>query len=202
VTDTGADNPRPDWATIPNAITAARLVLFVPLVAWVSGTRDHPIAATVLLVLFGGTDWIDGFLARRLGQVSRVGEIIDPVADRAGVIIICATMLAVGLLPWWALIVIVTVDLALFAVGAARLHAVGELTVEWVGKFRTAVLMTSLPLLTLSGADLAFAPTLRTVGLTLLAIGTVLHVVAGTLYAVRLVRTPPPSPDPPSRELP
>jgi len=179
---------RPDWATIPNGITTGRLVFLVPLVVGVIATREHPIAATILLVLFGSTDWIDGFLARRLGQVSRLGEILDPLADRAGEMAIYATLLAVGLLPWWVLAVTVVVDLALFAVAATRLHSLRDVRVTWIGKVRTAALMVALPLLTLSQAGSATGPTILAVATALLAVGTVLHVVAGVLYARGMMR--------------
>ncbi len=181
-------DPRSDWATIPNYVTAARLLLFVPLVVGVVATRQHPLFATVLLVLFGATDWVDGFLARRLHQVTRLGEILDPLADRAGEMSIYATLLAVGLLPWWALTVAVVMDLLLFTIVAARMRTVGPVSVTWIGKVRTAVQMTALPLLTLSQVDAATGPVILTVATALLAIGAVLHVAAGLGYAVALLR--------------
>jgi cardiolipin synthase len=199
VTLTAEANTRPDWATVPNVITAARLVLVVPVVVGLIASRQHPVAATVLLVLFAGTDWIDGFLARRLDQVSRLGEIIDPLADRAGEMSIYATLLAVGLLPWWVLAVIVLVDLGMFVVVATRLRALGQISVTWVGKARTAVLMTALPLLTLSQADAVTGPTLMAVATALLGIGCLLHVVAGLLYGVGLVGRQSPTEVQPSR---
>lgn len=179
-----------DWATIPNVVTVARLVLFAPLVVGMIASRQHWIAAAVLLVVYASTDWVDGFLARRLGQVSRLGALLDPLADRAGEMAIYAAMLAVGVLPWWAVAVIVTVDLGLFAIVALRAEAVHDLSVTWLGKLRTVILMAALPLLTLGAADLAVASTIGAIGLVLLVIGSVLHVAAGVLYAVLMLRTP------------
>ncbi len=169
--------------------------MFVPLVAYVIAEGSRPVLATVLLVLFGTTDWVDGFLARRLHQTSRVGEILDPLADRAGIVLICVAMLLAGVLPWWALVVLVATDAVVTVVGVVRRHAIGALNVVWVGKIRTAVLMVSLPLLTLSTADLAFAPTLATIGMALLVVGCVLHLAAGAAYMSRLIRTPRPDVD-------
>lgn len=185
---TAEPHPRPDWATIPNMITAGRLVLLVPIVVGLIASRQHPVAATVMLVVFASTDWVDGFLARRLGQVSRLGEILDPLADRAGEMSIYATLLAVGLLPWWVLVVAVVVDLSLFAVVATRRNALHDLSVTWVGKIRTALLMAALPVLTLSQAEGVAGPVLLALATAMLALGSFLHVVAGLLYAVRLVR--------------
>ncbi len=185
---TAAAQPRPDWATIPNGITTGRLIFLAPLVVGVIATREHPIAASVLLVVYASTDWIDGYLARRLDQVSRLGEILDPLADRAGEMAIYATLLAVGLLPWWMLAVTVAVDLGLFAVAVSRLHSLRDVSVTWLGKVRTAAVMVALPLLTLSQADAATGPTLLAVATALLALGAVLHVLAGILYAVGMAR--------------
>jgi cardiolipin synthase (CMP-forming) len=185
----GREGPsRPDWATVPNVITTARLVLFLPIVVGTIASRQYPMAATVLLVVYASTDWVDGFLARRLNQVSRIGELIDPLADRAGEMCIYATMLAVGLLPWWVVAVIVGVDIGLFAVVATRMHAIRDVSVTWVGKARTAVVAVALPLLTLSQAEGMAGPTLAGVAMALLVIGCLLHVIAGLLYGVGLVR--------------
>lgn len=181
---------RPDWATVPNVITGARLVLFVPLVVGVIATRAHPIAATVLLILFAATDWVDGFLARRLNQVTRLGEIIDPLADRGGEMCIFATLLAVGLLPWWVLPVIVVVDLGMFLLVATRMNALRAVSVTWIGKGRTAALMTALPLLTLSQSDAVAGRPILEIATALLAVGCCLHLVAGVAYAAAMLRRP------------
>lgn len=185
--DAAADG-RPDWATVPNIITGARLVLFVPVVVGLIASRQFPIATTIVLVLFGATDWIDGYLARRLNQVTRLGAIIDPLADRAGEMSIYAVLLAVGLLPWWAPVVIVGVDLAMFAIVALRLRTLHQVAVTWVGKIRTTALMASLPLLTLSQSPLVPGPTLYSAGLVLLVVGCALHIVAGTQYALAMLK--------------
>lgn len=179
---------RPDWATVPNIITGARLVLFVPLVVGFIASRQHPVVSTVLLVLFASTDWIDGFLARRLNQVSRLGEIIDPLADRAGEMCIYAVLLAIGLLPWWVLPVVVGVDVAMFVIVATRWHGFSNVTVTWVGKARTVALMAALPLLTLSQVDPGWGPGVHAVSVGLFALGCALNVVAAVQYGVGMVR--------------
>src|SRR5690242_19028759 len=77
--------------TIPNAISFLRL-LGVPLFLWLMlGPRHHDVAAVVVLAFGGTTDWVDGYVARRLNQVSRLGQLLDPIADR---LYILATLLA------------------------------------------------------------------------------------------------------------
>ncbi len=68
-------------ATLPNALTALRLCC-VPLFVWLVFGAHEQTAAAILLAVFGATDWVDGFLARRLGQVSNLGKVLDPTADR------------------------------------------------------------------------------------------------------------------------
>lgn len=90
----------PDWATLPNAITLLRFALVLPITAML--IRDAAPAATlVLLMIFGISDWVDGFLARKLNQTSRVGAALDPIADRVGVAVIVLTLVISGRLPLW-----------------------------------------------------------------------------------------------------
>ncbi|PPG33671.1 hypothetical protein C5E10_07565 [Pseudoclavibacter sp. RFBG4] len=175
------------WATLPNAISVARLLVFVPLTIWLAAD-GRELAATLSLAAFGATDWIDGFLARRLGQVSRVGEVLDPVADRLGIIIIGFGLALLGYFPWFVLITIFLCDLALLVIGLARLERVREGRVNLLGKARSAFIMVAMPLHLLSYAEQVPAEPLRTITWWMLLIGTVLHVAAGAVYAVRYLR--------------
>lgn len=146
----GVGEARPGWATWPNLVTGVRLCLlplYVVLAVW---TRHWAIAAWLLAVL-GATDWIDGYLARRLHQVSEVGKIVDPVADRLLVMSAVVTIAVVGAVPWWfaaltlareALVSGTTLVLA--ALGAARID------VLWWGKASTFALMVAYPLFLLT----------------------------------------------------
>lgn len=178
------------WLNVPNVISIVRLIVLVPVVIWLMSMPEHRIAATVMLAVFGATDWIDGFWARRFGQVTRVGEILDPVADRLGIAIICIAMAWFDILPMWMLFVIVLTDLFLGIVGAIRLDATSTSHVSWLGKVRTALIMTGLPLLLLSTATQLQDTPLHQVATFLLSAGVLLHLAAGVDYAVRLIRTP------------
>lgn len=187
---------RPDWVTLPNLITIARLALLVP-VCWIlldAATCGLPdVIAPLLLAVWAGTDWADGFLARRLGQTSRAGEILDPVADRIGIAAIGTTLAVTGLLSWWLLAVITGVDL-LTAVLAGPAAKRGRLGVSRSGKLRTALLMIGVIGL-VSGSTLAsdHGQARHTItascNLVLLS-GTVLHALAGLDYIRRARRTP------------
>ncbi|HEX2418440.1 MAG TPA: CDP-alcohol phosphatidyltransferase family protein, partial [Micromonosporaceae bacterium] len=85
--------------TVPNFISFARL-LGVPLFLYLMLVRQHNVAALVVLVIGGTSDWVDGYAARALGQVSRLGTLLDPLADR---LYILATVLAFtvrDVVPW------------------------------------------------------------------------------------------------------
>lgn len=169
------------WVTIPNAVTLVRLLLLAPVCVLL--VRDGPDTLSVVLLLaWALTDWIDGFLARRLHQVSRLGEAMDPVADRIGLVGIVLALALAGLLPWSALVVIAAVDVVVGAL-AARSALAESLGVSWVGKARTAILMVSVFLLAAAAAWFPSAlPAIR----ALLWLGVALHVVAGIGYVLRV----------------
>ncbi len=134
------------WATWPNAVTVVRLAFLPVYVVLVMGT-DHWAIAAWLLAMLGATDWVDGYLARRFQQVSSVGKILDPVADRLLVMTGVITIAAVGAVPWWFAgltlareVVVSGVTLLLAALGAARID------VLWWGKVSTFALMLAYPL--------------------------------------------------------
>jgi cardiolipin synthase len=138
------------WWTWPNLVTLVRLAL-LPLFFWLLFDTNHRAIAAWLLATLGATDWIDGFLARRLHQVSNVGKIIDPVADRVLVICGLLAVAAAAGVPWWfalttlareVIVSVLTVVLA--ALGAARID------VLWWGKVSTFALMTTFPLFLLT----------------------------------------------------
>ncbi|WP_114560309.1 CDP-alcohol phosphatidyltransferase family protein [Desertihabitans aurantiacus] len=174
------------WATVPNAITLARLVVFVPLVVWLVLGTDARLAATVALVVFGATDWVDGFLARRTHTVSDVGIWLDPVADRLGILIILVTMTVAGLVPWWVLVLIVVTDVVVLLAGLRFRSRIGRMRASWAGKVRTALIMVAMPAALLGDAAIWGAGAFTLVGLVAFAAGAVLHVLAGTGYVLRL----------------
>ncbi|MGY5763783.1 CDP-alcohol phosphatidyltransferase family protein [Brachybacterium sp. DNPG3] len=174
---------RPDWATVPNAVTLLRFLLLLPVCLLL--VRGPDALAVVLLLVWASTDWVDGLLARGLGQTSRTGEIIDPIADRIGLAGIVLSLALAGLLPWSALAIIVGLDLAT-AVLATTAALGGRLGVSWLGKIRTAVLMTSVFLL---AAAAAWFPDLLGAVRAALWAGVALHVVASADYIIRARRS-------------
>lgn len=175
--------------TVPNLFTVARFGLIVPAVVSILQIDQRPWLPLVLVALFSLTDWVDGFLARLLEQYSRVGEQLDPFADRLGLGLVIVALTWVGLLPLWAVIVIAIVDLG---VGAAlvRLRVVGALSVTWAGKFRTALTMLGT-VSVLAGPAFGWG-WLTVFGSVCVQTGAVVHVITGIGYlrtAARLSRS-------------
>jgi cardiolipin synthase len=135
--------------TIPNLISVARL-LCIPVFVWLLA-EDEDVAAAVLLAVLGASDWVDGWVARRFDQVSDVGKVLDPVADRlllltAGLaLVIDGTVpLVVGLLVLVREVLVSAAVVALAAAGARRIE------VQWSGKAGTLALMVAFPLFLLA----------------------------------------------------
>lgn len=167
---------RDEWLTLPNAITVARLVVFVPLTMWLILTPGLELWATLSLVLFSGTDWIDGVIARATDTTTRLGEILDPVADRLGIVLIAIALVIAGIVPLWFVLVIAISDLVMLSFGFIFRDNVKNTRVSFWGKLRTALVMIALPL-----ALFAAAPEIPDVPLA--AIAGVLLVIAAVLHA-------------------
>ncbi len=145
-----SDEASAGWRTWPNLITVVRLAL-LPVFLWLLFDTGHRAEAAWLLGALGATDWVDGFVARRLNQVSTVGKVLDPVADRVLMMTGLIAVAAAGGVPWWfalatlareVLVSGLTIVLALL--GAARID------VLWWGKVSTFMLMVSYPLFLLT----------------------------------------------------
>jgi cardiolipin synthase len=131
--------------TLPNLITAVRLAL-IPVYLWLVFGRHSYTPAAILLATLGITDWVDGFLARRLGQVSELGKILDPVADRILVGVSVISVAWVGAVPWWFAgltlvreVLVSVATLLLASMGSARID------VLYVGKMGAFGLMVAYP---------------------------------------------------------
>ena len=150
--------------TIPNALSLGRL-LCVPLFLWLLFGRDNEVGAAVLLGFLGATDWVDGFIARRYNQVSTVGKVLDPTADRILLAVGIFSILLVGAVPAWVAWLAIFREVAV-GVGVVALAAMGarRIDVQWVGKAGTFLLMAAFPLFLASHAeDLSWADAARAV---------------------------------------
>jgi cardiolipin synthase len=173
--------------TIPNLVSFARL-LGVPIFLWLLLGVHEDGWAVVVLLLGGFTDWVDGFLARRLKQVSRLGELMDPLADR---LYIFATLVALTIrdvVPLWLTIALVAREVML-ALGllVLRRYGYGPPPVHYLGKAATFILLGAFPILLLATAEPGTATWAHPVGWALAWWGLVLYWVAGGLYVGQVV---------------
>jgi cardiolipin synthase len=124
---------------IPNTISVIRLLL-IPLFIWLA-LNDQTAWAGALLGVIGATDWIDGYLARRLNQVTEVGKMLDPIADRLAVAVAVVIGLIVGVLPLWFGWGIIIREVVI-GIGAIYgwFNGVKRLDVRWLGKLATLLL--------------------------------------------------------------
>jgi cardiolipin synthase (CMP-forming) len=147
--------------TIPNAVSFIRLAA-IPYFWFVLLAQDRVGLAALLIFLIGTTDWVDGWLARRLGQESEFGAMLDPLADRLMIASALIAGLIAGVLP-----VVIGAGLllreVLVAAGAAYLasRGGGTLKVRYLGKVATFLLYGAIPSFYLQAADIltwVFAP--------------------------------------------
>jgi cardiolipin synthase len=132
--------------TIPNAISGARLLL-VPVFAVLLARHQDGWALAVLAVS-SASDWLDGTLARSLHQQSRLGELLDPAADRLFIVVTLVALAVRDVVPVWLVVVIVGRDVLLAAVLAVlTARGIGPLPVHFVGKAGTFCLLYAFPLL-------------------------------------------------------
>jgi cardiolipin synthase len=172
--------------TVPNVLSALRLV-GVPVFLWLILTERDGWALGVLM-LSGVTDYLDGKIARRFGLVSKVGALLDPIADR---LYILTTLLGLAwrdIIPWWLVGVLVGREVfgGLVLLWLRR-YGYAALPVHFVGKAATFNLLYAFPLLLLADGDSTLAHVARPIGWGFAWWGTVLYWVAGVLYAVQAV---------------
>jgi cardiolipin synthase (CMP-forming) len=172
--------------TWPNALSALRLA-GVPVFLWLVLGPRTPAAdgiAVGVLAAAGISDWLDGKLARMLNQTSKLGQLLDPAADR---LYIGATLVALavrGIIPWWLFGALVTreASVALALLVLKRRTTYRALQVSFVGKTATLCLMYAFPLLFLGTLGGAAAEVVRVFGWAFAIWGTALYWWAALLY--------------------
>ena len=140
--------------TVPNLFTLARLGC-LPIFLYMLFGRDNRAGAGWLLGALGATDWVDGYLARRLGQVSEFGKIFDPTVDRVLFIVATAGIIVDDAAPLWFCWLVVTRE---FLVGAMMVIAtlvfnMPRIDVTWWGKTATFLLMFAVPGFMIGASD-------------------------------------------------
>ena len=179
----GAERRSSQVWTVPNLLSALRL-LGVPLFLWLVLGPEEDTIALVVLMLSGITDYLDGYLARRLGQTSKLGEILDPVADRLYILAVVVGLAFRDIIPWWVALLLPARDAFLWClVPFLRTRGYSALPVHFLGKAATFNLLYAFPLLLLGEGDGIVANLARTFGWAFAWWGIGLYWWAGLLYA-------------------
>ncbi|MEE6296016.1 CDP-alcohol phosphatidyltransferase family protein [Georgenia wangjunii] len=177
--------------TVPNVISLLRLLL-VPVFAWLI-LNEYDVAALVVLAAAGASDWLDGYLARRLNQTTRVGQILDPAADRLYIFVTLIALAWRELVPGWLVGLIVVRELVLAGmIPVLSRYGYGPLPVHMAGKAGTFGLMYAFPLLLLAGTPGLLGVVASTFGWASALWGVGLYWFACLLYVeqvVAIVRT-------------
>jgi cardiolipin synthase len=176
--------------TIPNGISAARLA-GVPVFLWlVLGPRTATADdwAVGLLIAAGLSDWLDGKIARAFNQASRLGQLLDPAADRLYIVATIVALAIRGIIPWWLVAVLAVRELTVgVALAVLRRRAgFGTLQVSLVGKGATLCLLYAFPLLFLGDHPGWGGTVARVIGWAFATWGTVLYWWAAMLYLAQV----------------
>jgi cardiolipin synthase len=168
--------------TVPNLLSALRLA-GVPLFLWLLLGPQADVAAIVVLALASFTDWLDGVLARRLGQYSRLGELLDPAADRLYILAALIGLVLRNIIPWWLAAVLIGRDLVLaLTLPVLRRHGYGPPKVHYLGKAATFALLYAFPFLLLASGEGTVADIARPMAWAFTIWGTALYLWSGGVY--------------------
>ena len=175
--------------TVPNLLSFARLaILPIVYLDLVSGAH---LRAFVLLVVFASTDWFDGYIARRFDQVSKLGKLLDPLSDRVLFVVVGIGFAMGGLLPWWAILLLLGRDVVVVASGGIVLLRGGiRPDVTRLGKAATFGLLFALPAFLLASVlgegPLEPQPVVHTVAWIVYWPSLVMYWLSGLVYTRRM----------------
>lgn len=181
--DVADDAPRSRVWTVPNLLSVLRLA-GVPVFLWLVLGPEADGWALALLAVAGVTDFLDGYLARRLRQTSAIGQVLDPVADRLYILAVVVGLALRDVIPWWVAVSLPLRDLLLWGlVPLLRTRGYSALPVHFLGKAATFNLLYAFPLLLLGDGDGTVATLANVFGWAFAVWGIGLYWWAGLLYA-------------------
>ena len=168
---------------VPNVLTLLRILLIpIFIILFVNPTPDQSLAAAIIFAVAAVTDMLDGYIARRTGQVTKLGKLLDPIADK--LLVLSALILLMNVERVSALVVLLIVGREL-AVTGIRAIAAGEgmiIPAETTGKYKMALQVVAIILLILEGTGLAVLGNLHLAGIFTLYISLVLGYISGGQY--------------------
>lgn len=178
--------------TVPNVLSFIRLGLVPVFLALVIAGQD--MAALIILIFSSLSDYLDGVIARRFGQITRLGQLLDPAADRLFIFAALIGLAVRDIVPWWLVALIVGRDFLLLGLGIVLAnHGHGPLPVHHLGKVATFCLYYALPLIMLGQAFPAIAEVTDPLAWAFAIWGAFIYWWAGAIYlneTLRIVRIP------------
>ena len=178
--------------TVPNVLSFLRLLMVPVFLALIIGGQDG--YALLVLVISSVTDFLDGQIARRFHQVSRLGQLLDPAADRLFIFTALVGLAIREVIPWWLFVAIVARDAMLLVLGIVGANfGYGPLPVHHLGKMATLFLFYALPILMIGEAFPDAAVATNPLGWAFALWGVFLYWWAGIIYlseTVRLIKIP------------
>jgi cardiolipin synthase (CMP-forming) len=170
--------------TVPNLLSFARIAS-IPLFSWLSANEPTRLWGILLFAVVVSTDWVDGYIARRTGQVTELGRILDPVADRLAIGAGLITFAIAGIFPFWAALLILVRDVAVLLGGAVLLWGRNiRVEVRGIGKIATFSLMAAIAWIAWGNADGPLGDILLVGGWLAYVVGIVEYYLAAGLYAI------------------
>lgn len=173
--------------TVPNALTVLRF-MGVPLFIWLVLAQKEYGWGVVVLTVMAGTDWVDGYVARRFDQASRLGRVMDPVADRLALIAVAVTLVIAGVVHWLYLAALIIPDAVLLVLTLSFFGGHPGLPVSRIGKIRTGLLLLGTPMLVMSRLDVPLAGALDGAAWVVLGLGLAGHWIAAYNYFWAILR--------------
>jgi len=181
--------------TLPNVLSFLRLA-GAPVVLWLIVGPQADGLAVLVLALGGFTDWLDGYLARAWHQTSRLGQMLDPIADRLYIVAVLIGLALRDIVPWWLVAIVIARDVMIASlIPVLKTRGFSSLPVHFLGKAATLCLLYAFPLVLLGSGEEGWLQLAWVVGWAFAIWGTALYWYAGGLYVaqtVKLVRTTPP----------
>jgi cardiolipin synthase len=174
--------------TIPNLLSVLRL-LGIPLFIWLVLGPEADGWAFVVLAASAFTDYLDGVVARRWHQISRVGQLLDPIVDRLYILAAVIALTLREIVPWWFAVLLISRDVFLAGLlPALRRRGLTALPVHFLGKAATFTLLAAFPLLLLGDGGSTLSLLARVFGWAFAIWGVGLYWWAGLLYAMQVRR--------------
>jgi cardiolipin synthase (CMP-forming) len=170
--------------TVPNILSFARIAT-IPLFCWLAANERTRIWGILLFAVVVSTDWVDGYVARRTGQVTELGRILDPIADRLAIAAGLVTFAIAGIFPFWAALLILVRDVVVVLGGAVLLWGRNiRMEVRGIGKIATFSLMAAIAWIAWGNAEGPLGDVLLVGGWLAYVVGIVEYYLAAGLYAI------------------